>query len=140
MKRFKLRAWGYKKFFWVVIYDSIKQLRTEASEYDKKTGYISDHNDVLGECVPYERKVITAKGKVTYRDNIGIIRLAKTHTFSHIVVHEVLHAAFWQYRLSLKSEKANFGKSCGPKEEKFNHIFTNLYIKMIRQMYKHKYW
>ncbi len=141
MKQFKLRAFDSKKYFTVKVYDNLKDLRIDA---DKTAGQDGLHKDTLGVCEPFVREVISSKGKVIKRrDEIGVIRLARKHLKTHIVFHETMHAAFWQYRLSLPKglfERADFGSSCTPKEEKFIHLAGKIYIDMIRKMYKHKYW
>lgn len=141
MKTFRLRGYKYKKYFTVIIHDTVKQMREEADRYEKKPG---NNKDILGCCHPFERKRISKAGRVIkIHPHIGIIRLAKPKLHTHIVVHEVVHAAFWQYRLSLPSkyeEKADFGNACSKYEEKFAHLFSRLYLDMIRKMYKHKLW
>lgn len=141
-KQFKLRAFDSKKYFTVIVYDKLKDLRDAANGYSKLTGSIKDYGNTLGVCHPFER--IKIKGKKPIKLNeIGMIRLSKKHTTTHIVFHETMHAAFWQYRLSLSKkykENADFGDSNSDKEENFLHLAGKIYTKMIRQMYKHKYW
>lgn len=142
-KQFKLRAFDSKKYFMVVVYDKLEDLRREANEYNGRAGKAQDNDDILGVCHPFEKILIDKKGKETKSDQIGIIRFSKKHLRTHVVFHETMHAAFWQYRLSLPKKdkkKADFGAMCGPKEEAFIHLAGKLYIDMIRKMYKHKYW
>lgn len=134
MKKFKLRAIDSKKYFTVMVYDDLKELRKDANK-------ISENNDdLLGVCHPFERKQVKPDGSMVDHDQIGIIRLHKGHLSSHIVFHETMHGALWQYRLTQPKELANFGKSCGEKEEEFLHLAGKLYMDMIRKMYKHKLW
>ena len=142
-KKFKLRAFDSKKYFDVYVYSKLKDLREDCDEYDKKAGYELDNDDTLGVCHPFQRVRVKPDGKDIIHDNIGIIRLYKKRLSTLIVFHETMHAAFWQYRLSLArkyKEKANFGESNSDKEESFIHLAGKIYMDMIRKMYKHKYW
>ena len=146
MKKFRLRALKTKKYFDVIVYDTVEELRKAANDYDGKAGKNVSNDDILGICHPFERTTVIAKGqkgRPKRHPNIGILRFTKTHTTTQVVFHETMHAAFWQYRLSLPKKdqaKADFGESSGPKEEAFLHLADRLYIKMVRQMYRHKFW
>mgnify|MGYP001607690556 CR=1 FL=1 len=143
-KQFRLRAFDSKKYFMVMVYDKVKDLRLEATKYDGRADIKEASNDnVLGLCHPFEKFKVLANGETIKSNQIGILRFSKKHLRTHIVFHEIMHAAFWQYRLSLPKkaeEKADFGAMCSPKEEAFIHLAGKVYTDMIRKMYKHKYW
>lgn len=139
-KEFKLRARGEKKYFKVIVYDRLAELRIDANDFDRRRGQEPINDDALGCHQPYEKKKIFEDGTEKVMDDIGIIRLFTKRMGGSIVAHEVLHAAFWQYRLSASRELANFGKQCGPLEENLCHLFDRLLLDMHQKLYKHKLW
>lgn len=140
-KTFKLRAKGQKKYFTVIVYDKLEDLRREANEHDKRAGVNDvDHNEVFGVVHSFERIRIEKNGKETPHDQIGIIRFSKKHLRTHVVFHEAMHAALWQFRLSNPERDANFGEQCSPKEEEFLHLAEKVFMDMVRKMYKHGFW
>lgn len=131
----------------VIIYDSVKELREGADDWDKRRGYHDDNEDILGCHNGYIRYRID-EGKEIRKRDIGIIRLSKTHLQLQIVSHEVGHAAFQHYRTSLGTENvytgtndnADFGNGCDELEESFLHIYCQLLSDMSRKLFKYGLW
>lgn len=135
MKRFKLQGYNEDEYFWVYVYDSLKKMRTAAEKFkDEKV------EDALAIVQPYTRFRINEDGSEADTHNIGIIRLVKNKLYTHIVAHELIHAAMWHYRLTQSDENANFGKDNSEAEEDFGHIYAKYFSKMSKQLYKHKLW
>lgn len=143
LKKFKLRARKEKQFFIVIVYNNLRELRNAADAFDlrigKKVGD-EDNSDIMGCMQPFEKTKIYPDGKREKQPHIGYIRLYSKCMGGSVAAHEVLHAAFWQYRLSQPKELANFGKQVTEKEEDFCHLFDRLIHDFNNKMYKHKLW
>lgn len=132
--KFKIRRKKDKRYFDVIVYDDRKQLKKEASRFER--GEDKDHTGILGVCQPFERIKIDGK-KETTMPQVGIIRLYNDIGIG-VASHEVLHAAFWLYRLDNK--RANFGEHCSNKEEILGHTFSELVMDLTKKMYKKGLW
>ncbi len=112
MKRikFKIKTRKDKRYFNVYVYDDRKLMEKEADTYNQEDG---KNKGILGVCHPFERFKIQGKKEVKY-PQIGIIRLYRD-IGNGVASHEVLHAAFWMYRLQYKV--ANFETGCSKKEK-----------------------
>lgn len=140
MKTFKLRAQGSKKYFTVIVYDKLQDMRNAAIKHDKEAGSKElDYDKTFGVSHMYQRIIMRDKKEIPH-DEIGIIRFSKKHMPTRVVLHEAMHAALWQYRLSSPSRTADFGEQCSPEEEEFIHLAQKLFTDIIKKMYKHKYW
>ena len=139
--RFKLRRPHAQKFFWVYIYDSVKDLRADATSRAKKLGRKERHHNTLGVVHPYVSKTYNPKTKKWKKhDDIGIIRLAKKHIGGSVIVHETGHAAFWEYRLKRRGELADFGKECSQKEEELLHMHDQYFRRISILLYRYGFW
>lgn len=134
IKKFKLRGYREAEWFWVYVYDSLKELREDASKY---TG--EEIADALAIVHPYT-KTIMENGKVDKQLDIGIIRLAKGKIHTHIIAHELVHAAMWHYRLTQPNRKANFGEQNSKEEEDFGMIYAKYFSKMNKQLHRFGLW
>ncbi|MDE1866723.1 MAG: hypothetical protein KGI08_03305, partial [Thaumarchaeota archaeon] len=137
-KKFQIKSWKYPQWFWVYVYNDIKDLRKESDAYDKMIGALRDgeNDDILGICHTYTREDTVTH---TISKNIGIIRLSVPYLPTHIVSHEVFHAAMGLYRFHHK-DKANFGKHVTPKEEELAHLYGEMFQEMTHKLYKYKFW
>ena len=135
MKKFRLRGYREAEWFWVYIYDSLKDMREDASQHVNEK-----FPDALAITSPFTRIKIEAGKPEKQLDNIGIIRFVKDKLHTHIIAHELVHAAMWHYRLTQKNRKANFGDGNCEAEENFGMIYAKYFSKMSRQLYKHKFW
>lgn len=142
-QRFIIRSQGSRFWFWVFVYEELKDLRVDANTF----GYAKneEYSDCVGICQPYTRQVIGKNGEGDrLHANIGIIRLCREYSSTFTVSHEVMHAAFWLYRLEIAKKKtpgnANFGNEVSPREEAFAYLYGHLFRDMTRQMYKYKHW
>ena len=135
IKKFKLKGYNEDEWFWVYVYDSLKKMREDASKF-------SDENieDALGVVQPYRRIKINADKTEKLLDNIGIIRLVADRLQTHIIAHELIHAAIHHYRLTQNNGEANFGDSNSDKEEDFGMIYAKYFSKMTRQLYRFGLW
>lgn len=135
IKKFKLRGYREAEYFWVWVYDSLKEMRADASRFSGE-----EITDALGIVQPFTRIKINADKSEKSLPNIGIIRLVKDKLHTHIIAHEIVHAAMWHYRLTQTNRKANFGDSNNEKEENFGHIYAKYFSKMSRQLYRFGFW
>ena len=141
MKRFKLKGYNESEWFWVYVYDSLKEMRKDADKFGGMNAYgDSDNSDALAVVQPYTRLKISVDGSEKLLNNIGIIRLVKNKLHTHIIAHEIIHVAMWHYRLTQPNRKADFGKENSEKEENFGMIYAKYFSKMSRQLYKHGLW
>lgn len=142
MEKFKLRARKQKKYFQVLIYDKLKRLRSDTDKLDARKGESSDNSEIVGVVQPFEKIKVYPDGREEKSDLIGFIRLHKKNLGGSIVAHELVHAAFWQYRLTQQDGNANFGDGFldMKNEEDFAHIYDNLAHDMFLKLYKHKLW
>jgi len=150
-KKFKIKGLGTDLYFWVYVYDNIKDLRKDAVKHGgEEVAEDTEGGKLMGIVHPYEKFYIDPEGKEPdERDNnIGIIRLSKKHLSTLLVSHEVIHAAMWYYRLYLGTDRmdgsstnnADFGPQNSINEENFAHIYGQLFRSMTRKLYKHGYW
>lgn len=139
MKKFKLRENRSKKYFEVVVHDSLQEMRKAASKYDIDAGKDGDHTETYGVFHPFEKFYVDSTGKEIYHNQIGIVRFSKKHLSSEIVSHEIGHAAMWQYRLE-HDKQAIFGEQIDDREENLIHIYGRLFRKITNQLYKHNLW
>ena len=140
-KRFKLRGYNEVEYFWVYIYDSLKEMRRDCNKHGGINGYgNSDTSEALAIVEPYTRVKIHEDGSEEVLPNIGIIRLVKNKLHTHIVSHELVHAAMHHYRLTQKDGIANFGDNNCQAEEDFGFIYCKYFSKMSKQLYKHGFW
>lgn len=135
IKKFKLKSRRSPLYFWVYIYDSVDKLRSDAKSFRHDA---DDFGGCLGVCQPFERLIIGKDGQEKRDEEIGVVRILNT-AGSEITSHEVLHAAFWNFRLE-HNDEANFGTDCSEHEEDFVHLFSELYRDFISKMYKFKIW
>ena len=135
MKKFKLRGYRETEWFWVYIYDSLKEMREDASQYANE-----EFSDALAITSPFTRIKINSDKSEKQLDNIGIIRFVKDKLHTHIVAHELIHAAMWHYRLTQANRKANFGKQNSKEEEAFGMIYAKYFSKTNRQLYRFGLW
>ena len=136
-KKFKLRGYNEDEYFIVYIYDRIEDMRNAANKFTPDQKH---DDDVLAIVQPYTRIIINPDGTEKIKDNIGIIRFAKDKLYTHIVAHELVHAAMHHYRLTQSDRMANFGDGNGEPEEDFGMIYAKYFSKMSRQLYKHGLW
>ena len=135
IKKFQLRGYREKEFFKVLIYDSLEEMRKDASDYTKEKII-----DALGIVHPYTRiKIDPGKSEIQLH-NIGIIRLVKDRLHTHIIAHELVHAAMWHYRLTQPNRRATFGKGVTEAEEAFGMIYAKYFSSMSRQLYRFGFW
>ena len=135
IKKFRLRGYGEAEYFNVLVYDSLKEMRQDASKFSNE-----EITDALGIVQPYTRVKINADKTETKIDNIGIIRLVKGKLHTHIIAHELVHAAMWHYRLTQPNRRANFGKDVTATEEALGMIYAKYFSKMSRQLYRFGLW
>lgn len=149
ISKFKVKSRWLKTYTRVWVYDSIEELRKDASTHNESRGLESDDGDILGVSHHYVREVIDKKGKVEKRKNdVGIIRLSKDHLTTEIVAHELLHAALWHYRMEYGTERefegstenADFGTGCCDEEENLCHIYGQMFRDMTKKLYKLNLW
>lgn len=150
MKRFKLRIAKTDYWVWVLIYDSVAEMRAAGAKHDRDRGIVQMqagggagdefHSRALGITHRYTGRRFDAAGNETAIKQIGIIRLAKGHLSPEIVSHEVIHAALWGYRL--KFNHANMGRMWGPlwREEFYAHMFSGTFAIMNRLLHKKGFW
>lgn len=134
MKKFRVRAYGYKHFFMVEVHEDINKMREVAAHHELKD--VSELEDTCAIVQPYERE--RSDGKKVF--DIGTIRLSTKYLTAEVVSHECLHAAMWQYRVRLKNKNANFGRYCSEKEEDLCYIFGRIFKSMNKQLHKYGYW
>lgn len=137
MKKFKLRGYNEEEYFVVCIYDTLEEMRNAANKFNQDGELITD---ALAICQPYTRVRIAEDGTETVINDIGTIRLVKDNLQTHIVSHELVHAAMHHYRLTQPTRRANFGRGNGEAEENFGMIYAKYFSKMSRQLYKHGFW
>lgn len=135
MKKFKLKGYKEDQYYWVYIYDSLKEMQKDASEAGGE-----EMGEALGVVQPYLRMKIHPDGSETALNNIGIIRLVKNKLHTHIIAHELVHAAMHHYRLTQTDRNANFGDGNSENEEDFGHIYAKYFSKMSGQLYKYGFW
>lgn len=149
MKRFKIKSVDSNLWYWVIVYPDLKELIKAANKHDKKCGTSPDNEGVAGLCHSFTRESFDDKGAFVKRhENIGIIRLAKDRLTTEIVSHEVIHAAFWTYRLEFGTERewegsienADFGNGCGESEERLAYLYGQYFTVMTRKLYKYGFW
>lgn len=140
MKKFKLKGYHEDEWYWVYIYDSLKEMRQETDKYCAYYSDDEDNSNVLAVCHCYTRKFIHPDGSETIKNNIGIIRFSKTHLFTHIVAHELVHAAMHHYRLTQPTRIASFGRGNNQKEEDYGHIYAKYFSRMSRKLHLHGFW
>lgn len=139
MKRFKLKSSQSKFWFWVYIYKTQKELQEAANQFSRQGGQEEEPQAMLGIVHNYKRYWIEEGKPDTLHENIGIIRLTEEDMATEVVAHEIIHAAFGNYRAEHKT-KANFGTETSDKEEDFAYLYGKLFRAMTRKLYKHKYW
>lgn len=133
--KFKLRGYNEAEYFLVYIYDRLEDMRNAASKFSNE-----EFVDTMAVVQPYSRVIINPDGTEKMKDNIGIIRFTKDKLHTHIVAHELVHAAMHHFRLTQKDRMANFGDGNGEKEEDFGMIYAKYFSKMSRQLYKFGLW
>lgn len=140
-KKFKLRGYREKEYFMVYVYDSLKQMRKDADKFGgHNISGVEDNSDALAVVHLYTRVKIMPGKPDAIIPNIGIIRLVKDKLHTHIIAHELIHAAMHHYRLTQSNRKADFGKHNSEKEEDFGVIYAKYFSKMSRQLYRFGYW
>ena len=135
IKKFKLKGYKEAEWFWVYIYDSLKEMREDASQHVNEK-----FPDALAITSPLTRIKINTDKSEKQLDNIGIIRFVKDKLHTHIVAHELVHAAMHHYRLTRPTRIANFGKGNNEHEEAFGIIYAKYFSKMSRQLYRFGFW
>lgn len=135
-KAFKIKSMRYPQWFWVYVYDDIKELRKASTNFDEMAGFDNgDYKHILGICQGYKR-LIEKNNHDKVHNNIGIIRLARKHLSPLVVSHEVLHASIHTYRFHHKV--LNLGKNVEDKEEELAHIYGELFSQMTKKLDKYK--
>ena len=141
IKKFKLRGYHEAEWFWVYVYNSLQEMREDASKFGGINGYgDNDNSDTLAVVHPYTRIKIEPNKPDKQLNNIGVIRLVKNKLHTHIIAHELIHAAMHHYRLTQSNRKANFGDGNSEQEESFGHIYAKYFSKMSRQLYRFGFW
>jgi len=142
MKIFKIKSRISDKFYWVYIYSTLKEMRNDATEYDKKSTLKQSSNyNSLAVTHCYVRERIYSNGKRKKKKDIGIIRFVDKRLITEIVAHEIVHASMWNYRVEFtKDEIANFKDGCNPDEEKYAYLYGQLFRDITIKLYKYKYW
>lgn len=85
----------------VIVYESVKGLRSAATRYDNRTRSLRRkqrglYSDTLGICHRFER----LKPDDSSHPQCAIVRLAKPHIGVGIISHELTHAAVWMRELN----------------------------------------
>lgn len=135
MIKFKLKGYREDEYYIVMVYDSLQEMRRAASKF---TG--EEIADALAVVQPYQRIKIAADGSEQSLNEIGTIRLVKGKLHTHIVAHEIVHAAMHHYRLTQPDRIANFGDGNSENEEDFGMIYAKYFSKMSGQLYKYGLW
>lgn len=138
VKKFKLRVPGQKKYFIVLVYDTVKSLRLGIDKFHRKTGEDEYSEGTFGVCHSYRKVKTYEDGREEEIDEIGTIRLAEKHLSSSVVSHELVHAAIHQYTLGKENRNMNLEDMAN--EDVFAHIYSDLFRKMTLAMYRHKLW
>lgn len=135
-------------WFHVIVYPTTREMIDAANEHTKETGEDMKYTGSAGVCHTYQRLKITEKGEETLLNEIGTIRLAKTHLNTEVVSHEVLHAAMHLYRLLYGTEReyegsshnADFGSGCNPQEENLCYLFGEMFRDMNLKLHNNNLW
>ena len=132
---FKLKTKLSDKYFRVLVFDNVNQMR---SDYKESRLFNNDDLDFAGLCSGYEKVLVSDNGEETVSDDIGEIRLAKTKLSSRVIAHELIHAALQLFRSERKS--VNFKESCDELEEEFALLYGEMTRRMILNLYRTELW
>lgn len=149
MTRFKLKI-GYTDYwFWVIVHDTVEEMRRAADQYDIKSGAVrpirgaGDETGYFGRALgvthKYEREIYTKNGLWIEYPNVGVIRLCKPYLSTEIVSHELMHAVAWTWKLKYGHSIGRAYKN-GWREEMLCHMYGHSFSLLNRLMYKKGLW
>lgn len=149
MKRFKLHIAKTDQWVWVMVYDTLEEMRAAAASHDDKSGVVQAqkgggadgfHSRALGITHRYTRTKYDKDGGKLLLGDIGTIRLTTGYLQTRIVSHELVHAVLWAYRL--KFNHGNMGRNWAPlwREEYYAHMYGDTFNALMKLMYKKGFW
>lgn len=139
--RIGTRILDHYMYYEVRLYDTNKEMNEayrRTTYYENGAHEPNDGTDIDGTAA----RVCPVRLKYEdghYGPRIGYIFLCRNYCSTRIVSHEIVHAALEYYR-QLNSNRASFGKHCGPKEELLAEIYESLFVKITRRLHYLNVW
>lgn len=125
---------GQRRYIRIVIHDTIGDLQRAANRYRPASDGYRNAAGCFHPAPDRERYVNGEWVLVTHPNWAGVLRLARGHIATEVVVHEMVHAASAIYRMDV-AVRINLGNGCGPREETLAYIIGDITTQAVNVLH-----